>query len=95
MMITLNDIKVEPYEDDGYSVTLLTTDDVGIKYRYKGVSFGEDNANGSAELSFEYELISGEPRDKEKFHQTIGDVLVLLIENMLKSSNVVYANGID
>ena len=94
-MITLNDIKVEPYEDDGYSVTLLTTDDVGIKYRYKGVSFGEDDPDGSGVLNFEYELISGEPRDKEKFHQTIGDILVMLIENMLKSSDVVYANGTD
>jgi hypothetical protein len=90
-MITLNDIKVEPLGDNEYVVTLLATDDVGIKYKYGQVSF--DEQDDSANMNFEYEIISGEPRDVEKFQQTIGDVLVLMIEDMIKKNEVVFKGG--
>ena len=90
-MITLNDIKVEPYEDNEYAITLLATDDVGIKYKYGQVSFDEDG--DSANMNFEYDIIHGEPRDLVKFQQTIGDILVMLIENMIKTGDVVYKGG--
>lgn len=95
-MITLNDIKVEPYEDNEYSITLLSTDDVGIKYKYGKVSF-EDAEDGSDEaiMNFDYDIISGTPRDLEVFHKTIGTVLQLMIENMIKDNSVVFSGGTD
>jgi hypothetical protein len=95
-MITLNDIKVEPYEDNEYSITLLSTDDVGIKYKYGKVSFDDaEDGSGEAIMNFDYDIISGTPRDLEVFHNTIGSVLQLMIENMIKDNSVVFAGGTD
>lgn len=95
-MITLNDIKVEPYEDNEYSITLLSTDDVGIKYKYGKVSFDDaEDGSGEAIMNFDYDIISGTPRDLEVFHKTIGSVLQLMIENMIKDNSVVFSGGTD
>ena len=93
-MITSDDFKIEQYEVDKFVITLLTTDDVGIKYYYEDVKFDE-RSDDECYLNFGYQIVSGTPRDPEKFQTRIGDILVYLIEQMVKSNELVYTNGLD
>lgn len=91
-----DDIKVEPYEDNAYAITLLTTDDVGIKFKFGRVSFDENlHESGDAMLNFDYDIIEGTPRDLKAFEKTIGDLLVKMLEESLKNNTTVFANGTD
>jgi hypothetical protein len=92
-MITAEDFKIEEYDVDKFVVTLLTSDDVGIKYYYEDVAFDEKTED--CYLNFGYKIVSGTPNDVEKFQKRIGDILVFLIEQMLKSKELVYANGTE
>ena len=93
-MITSDDFKIEQYEVDKFVITLLTTDDVGIKYYYEDVAFDE-RSDDECYLNFGYQIVSGTPVNPDKFQKRIGDILVYLIEQMVKSNELVYANGTD
>ena len=90
MKLTLDDIRVN-FVDDVANITILAGDDVGIVYSYGKVDFGEDD---DSSLNFEYNIISGTPRNLVLFEESIAALLVLVIEQTIKENSTVFTGGV-
>ena len=89
-----NDFNVEFLNGESTgTVTLLSGEDIGVKYTYGKVSFDGDDDN--AMLNFVYDIVEGEPVDIKRFEKHIGDVLIYLIETHLKLGSLQYTNGVE
>jgi hypothetical protein len=69
----------------------------GVTWTYGGLKFADkENEDGSMNMSFDYE-ITGDIRAKniEKFQNTIGDVLLDILEEQIKHEQVVFKGGSD
>ena len=69
----------------------------GIIYQYGRVSVAEEeNKNGEMPLSFNYNIVDINGHDKEEldsstdFKNTLGDILVEILDEQLEASNLEY-----
>lgn len=67
----------------------------GISWTYSAMKFADkENDDGSIQMSFDYEITGAEqPKDKTAFEQSIGDVILHVLEEQVAKGEVVYANG--
>lgn len=64
----------------------------GISWYYEGMKFADqENEDGSIQMSFDYTITSNEqPSNVVEFEQSIGDVLIYILEEQVKKGEVVY-----
>ena len=69
----------------------------GIIFTYGSVSVDEDLINDGAILSFDYSLVSEEPKnfDTHEFKIALGDHLTALLLEGLSKNDLVYTGGTD
>ena len=67
----------------------------GIKFHYSEVAVEEED--DSAKLHFEYTVTDGAISEAQKsdFEQTLGDILLHMLEEQIAEQKVVYAGGTD
>lgn len=76
------------------TVELLDGPFAGILYQYGGVQLEPDHVLDQLSLAFTYEILSGpRPSDEAAFHQYIGDILVDLIHESIKTGSTVYRSA--
>lgn len=84
---------------NGLQAIKLTADPFsGIMYTYGKVSFEEDEANFTATLKFEYEVLDWadkEPDDLGFFETVLGKILEELIHQGIEENNLTYTGGVD
>ena len=90
MKLTLDDIRVN-FVDDVANITILAGDDVGIVFNYGKVDFGEEE---DSTLNFEYNVVSGTPRNYTLFEESIATLLLAMIEQSIKENSTVFSNGV-
>ena len=69
----------------------------GITWTFDGMKMADhENPDGSMNMSFEYNITGDkEPEDKAKFENTLGDVLISILEEQMARNEVVYHGGTD
>lgn len=76
---------VERLESELYSIKILTGDFADVVYTYGKVSIKEENGQGILSYDFRIEesneLLESELNSSEKFKNTLGDILVSILEN--------------
>lgn len=86
--------------DDQYWIELLEEPFEGIRYSYGKVEFIDPELEGDdATLKFDYNVYDQrlvlQLSEDTLFQQTIGDILVELIEKQLAANEIVYTGGTD
>ena len=85
-------------DKDKWTSILITKGDYeGVIYRYGRVSVAEEeNEDGKMPLSFQYNVIDEVGHDKEEleksneFKNTLGDILVDILDEQLEAGNLEY-----
>lgn len=69
----------------------------GIIFTLGQVSFKEDEEKDECYMSYDYDILENpqEVFDEELFKQYVGDLLIELIEDQLKSNELIYTGGED
>ncbi len=64
----------------------------GITWTYDCMKMADhENPDGSMNMSFEYNITGDKkPEDKAKFENTLGDVLISILEEQIKNEEVIY-----
>jgi hypothetical protein len=68
----------------------------GIQFYYEGMKFAdEENPDGSIMMKFEYTLVESgrEKISVKEFEQYIGDALISILDDQMKSNELVYKGG--
>ena len=91
MKLDITDVRVE-FENDVAILTILRGDDVGIRFSYGKIDFGDDEADPT--LNFEYDIVSGAPVDLAAFEDSIAQLLLLMIERSIKENSTVFSGGV-
>jgi len=95
--MTKNYTFVSKGEDDWASIMIKDGEYEGIIYQYGKVSVAEsEDENGNMPLSFNYNLIDHSGHNKEDlessddFRNTLGDILVEILDEQLEAGNLEY-----
>jgi len=84
--------------DDFSCVKLIEGKYSGIIYKYERVGFAkEENPDGTLPMKFDFTILRNENKvdidleeNKQEFINTIGDILIELIEDQINNGTVVY-----
>lgn len=76
-------------------ITLLEGPFKGVSFTYGKVEVKEPEEDGSATLSFEYNILNGVEEGNKEFETVIGDLLTQLITIGLEKRDIVYTGGTD
>jgi len=86
-------------EDEWASILIDSGEFTGIIYQYGKVSVPEkENEDGNMPLSFKYTIVdyNGHTeeslKETEEFTTTIGDILVVILDEQLEKDNLEYAD---
>jgi hypothetical protein len=94
MTLKSTDVRVD-YNSEGIAeMTILSGDDAVIRFMYGKVWIDDSNPDEPS-LQFGYEILSGEPVDKEAFIKSIAELLHSTILIQLENGEVVYSGGTD
>ena len=85
---------LETATDHGFNkIKLLEGEFKDVVFSYGSVSVDEQGEH--ATLHFDYDVYDGTIENVERFEQTIGDLLMYILEEQITHNQVVYANGTD
>ena len=97
--MTKNYTYVSRGEEQWASIMITKGDYEGVIFQYGKVSVAErENENGKLPLSFMYSVVEHNNHNEEKlnssedFKNTIGDILVEIIDEQLEAGNLEYNN---
>jgi hypothetical protein len=86
------EVMPEITEDGFYKIKILSGEFSGCVYTFGKVEFPDEN---EPILSFDYNLIEGKVDDKKKFENTIGDILVQLLQKAIEQKELIFKGGTD
>ena len=97
----MSKIKVGPADKqiEGHVVLKITdmeSEFKGIEFYYDGLKFAEEeNEDGSLNMSFNYEVVTGDIPDTRiaEFEHFVGDQLMSILEDQVARGDVVYKGG--
>ena len=92
MILTPENTRVDYTDSNLADITILEGDDVGVVFRYGRVWINTDDIDNPS-LQFDYEILSGTPRDKEAFIHDIAHLLHSTIVQQLETGEVQYTGG--
>lgn len=79
------------------NIHILITDGEfsGCEFFFDGLKFADEaNEDGSMNMSFDYEITNGfVVSDAEVFGRFLGDLLLKILEEQMKTNEVVYSGG--
>ena len=89
----------EPHGEHEYTLELVDHEYSGIKFKLGKVGFVENNDNFT--LKFHYDIIENNTELsiknelKQSFEQTVGDLVMQMIDDGLENENLIYYGGVD
>ena len=86
------EVMPEITEDGFYKIKILSGEFSGCVYTFGKVEFPDEN---EPILSFDYNLIEGKVDDRKKFENTIGDILVQLLQKAMEQKELIFKGGTD
>jgi hypothetical protein len=97
----MNKVKVGPADKQVEGHVVLKITDIesefkGIEFYYDRMKFAEEeNADGSLNMSFNYEVVTGDiPAKRMKdFEKFLGDQLIAILEDQIARGEVVFKGG--
>ena len=92
MILTPENTRVDYTDSNLADITILEGDDAGVVFRYGRVWVNTDDIDNPS-LQFDYDILSGIPRDKDAFIHDIAHLLHRTILEQLESGEVQYAGG--
>jgi hypothetical protein len=73
-------------------IRVLSDPWVGVCVKTGAISFPDEN---EPVMQFEYDIIEGVVEDKQVFEQRLGDFIVSVIEEQLKTKSLLYTGGTE
>ena len=84
------------FENGFHGIRITEGEFKDIEFCYGAVAVEEDQEKDCVTLKFDYNLLLGNPKaNLSGFTETIGDILVHLIDEQIKNNEVVYYGGVD
>lgn len=65
----------------------------GVTFKYGKVQLIPNEVDDNLTISFEYDLLDGQPTNVQQFEQYIGQLLHEMIEEMVAENKIVYTGG--
>lgn len=86
---------LESNQDGVYEIKINEDPFKGIKFNFGKVQFLPDEDDDKCTMSFDYDIIddNGISYNKKDFEQYIGKLLESIIEESLKSGEIIYSGG--
>jgi hypothetical protein len=92
MKLTTENTRVDYTDSNLADITILEGDDTGVVFRYGRVWINMDDVDNPS-LQFDYDILSGIPRDKEAFIHDIAHLLHSMMMTQLEAGEVQYVGG--
>jgi hypothetical protein len=92
MKLTSQNTRVDYTDSAMADITVLEGDDAGVVFRYGRVWINTDDIDNPS-LQFDYDILSGTPRDKNAFVNDIAEMLHGMIVEQLEAGEVQYTGG--